>query len=418
MRKTSFKLFLIVAIIFVGVFSLVFVSDTKVFAQVDDKIIVETTGYSMLSESSFVFGGYYSGNFDKKGFTTYFEFKKDDNNLDISEDREETIKIERPSKLKPTVDEYSYFYTSPELKLFSDYFFRAVGYFNDVPDKKYYGETLHMRTGYIPYGMTYPFSVDKNNKSIKYNIPNTCDFLGGLLSGICDTKSTSNLAEKWYFQGQLTGNTNIDTEGPFTSKESCISNKNIYVGQNIGKILKDCYKVTSNVLPDPTVPGWYFQGQIIGNTNTDIEGPFASEQVCNDNENIYAGQDIGKILKDCFEVASNITTPTPSKPVDSLSGKLVPCDETNEPCNFNKFLDLINNVLKFVFVDLVLPIAAIMFAYAGFELVTSGGSTEKKSKAKSIFTNVAIGLIVAAAAFLIVKAILSIVGYTGTSFLK
>ncbi len=52
-----------------------------------------------------------------------------------------------------------------------------------------------------------------------------------------------------------------------------------------------------------------------------------------------------------------------------------------------------------------------MFAYAGFELVTSGGSTEKKSKAKSIFTSVAIGLIIAAAAFLIIQTVLSIVGY-------
>ena len=61
---------------------------------------------------------------------------------------------------------------------------------------------------------------------------------------------------------------------------------------------------------------------------------------------------------------------------------------------------------------MVIPIAAIMFAYAGFELVTSGGSTEKKSKAKEIFTNVAIGLVLSAGAFVIIHTILSIVGYS------
>ena len=111
---------------------------------------------------------------------------------------------------------------------------------------------------------------------------------------------------------------------------------------------------------------------------------------------------------------TNTTTSNSSNQQSGTTG-LVKCTEN---CGFNDLLTLINDVVKFVFTDLVLPIAAIMFAYAGFELVTSGGSTEKKSKARSIFTNVAIGLIVAAAAFLIVQAILSIVGYTGTTFLK
>ncbi|MEK7060305.1 MAG: hypothetical protein AAB970_01655, partial [Patescibacteria group bacterium] len=102
--KTNFKLFLTATFILVGVFSLFFISDTKVSAQT---IKVETTGYSILSESSFVFGGYYSGNFDKKPFTTYFEFKKDDNNLDDPTDREKTIIIRRDTD----VEEYNDFFT-------------------------------------------------------------------------------------------------------------------------------------------------------------------------------------------------------------------------------------------------------------------------------------------------------------------
>src|SRR6185436_3034780 len=96
-------------------------------------------------------------------------------------------------------------------------------------------------------------------------------------------------------------------------------------------------------------------------------------------------------------------------------GGLVPCDNLTPAteCNFGAFLKLVNNVVKFIFVDLAVPIAAIMFVYAGFELVTSGGSTEKRGTAKKVFTNALIGLVLAAAAWLIVRAILSILGYSG-----
>ena len=106
-----------------------------------------------------------------------------------------------------------------------------------------------------------------------------------------------------------------------------------------------------------------------------------------------------------------VETP-PSPPPSNSNTGLVPCDGSAEkPCGFYQFLTLINTVVKFIFLNLIIPIAAIMFAYAGFELVTSGGETSKREKAKKIFTNVAFGLAIAVAAFLIVQTILSIVGY-------
>ncbi len=88
--------------------------------------------------------------------------------------------------------------------------------------------------------------------------------------------------------------------------------------------------------------------------------------------------------------------------------------QVSNPCDFNGVLHLINNVVHFILFFLAVPIAAIMFAYAGFILLTSGGSTEKKSKAKNIFLNVAIGLIFAAASWLIISTVLSILGYDGS----
>ena len=98
----------------------------------------------------------------------------------------------------------------------------------------------------------------------------------------------------------------------------------------------------------------------------------------------------------------------------STSTGLVPC---TTGCSFKDLLTLVNNIINFILKDMVIPIAAIMFAYAGFELVTSGGSTEKRGIANRVFTDTVLGLVIALAAWLIIKLILSTLGYSGPSFL-
>ena len=108
-------------------------------------------------------------------------------------------------------------------------------------------------------------------------------------------------------------------------------------------------------------------------------------------------------------------------PVFSFAAGLVPCTNTPDPvtgvvsdkCDFNALMTLINTVINFIFVSMVIPIAAIMFVYAGFLLVSSGGSSEARVRAKNIFTNAVIGLVIALAAWLLVKTILSVMGYNG-----
>ena len=101
----------------------------------------------------------------------------------------------------------------------------------------------------------------------------------------------------------------------------------------------------------------------------------------------------------------------------SAAGLVPPCDSTSVPgqCTwgFVEFMKLINNVIGFILFDLALPIAALMFFYAGFLMVTSAGSSESKSKAKNIFSNAVFGLVIAAGAWLIVKTILSVLGFKG-----
>jgi len=93
---------------------------------------------------------------------------------------------------------------------------------------------------------------------------------------------------------------------------------------------------------------------------------------------------------------------------------LIPCDNVEVECNFSTLMILVNTVISFIFLKLVIPIAAIMFFYAGFLMVTSGGSTESRTKAKSIFKSTVFGLIFAAASWLIVRTILNILGFQDT----
>ena len=102
---------------------------------------------------------------------------------------------------------------------------------------------------------------------------------------------------------------------------------------------------------------------------------------------------------------------------DSTSG-LVPCtgvDATGTPtCHFSDLLVLVSRVINFVVYALILPIAAIIFAYTGFLFLTSGGSPETKTKAKDILLKAVIGLIIILAAWLIVAVILGTLGVPDT----
>lgn len=100
-------------------------------------------------------------------------------------------------------------------------------------------------------------------------------------------------------------------------------------------------------------------------------------------------------------------------------GGLVPCNNTpdgktglipdGQACNFDSFITLVHNVINYIIL-LILPIAAIVIAYVGFLFLTSGGSSEVKTKAKGILRKVVIGLICIMAGWLIVNTILSAVG--------
>ena len=317
MKNLNLKIFITATFVFFGIFSLFFISSKKAIAQNPQDVVVKTVGYSALSINTYVFSGYYSGVPDDKRFTTYFEYKKDNDNLDTG--AETTEKIDHSWSILTRVGlpilKSGDFYQSPELELMHNYSFRAVGYFNNDENKKYYGNILSFSTGNIPIGSN-------------YNYPYMVDVIDG-----------NGLPEPFVPPTISNDPTIIITPTACTIQQS--------YDPVFGCINHGCSNLQM----------W----------SPDLNNP--------DIDSLGRCETIPVIIP------TNPNPPSPTIPIQIGTKELglVPCDKN---CGFNDVLKLINTVISFIFNDMVIPIAAIMFAYAGFELVTSGGSTEKKSKAK------------------------------------
>lgn len=103
---------------------------------------------------------------------------------------------------------------------------------------------------------------------------------------------------------------------------------------------------------------------------------------------------------------------------DTGKGKLTTEKNFAQPCDFSYVILLLNNIIKFLLFAVATPLAALGLIYAGFGLLTSGGSSEAKTKAKSIIKNIIIGYVVALAAWLIVNTIFNTFGFKGQTYLN
>ena len=121
---------------------------------------------------------------------------------------------------------------------------------------------------------------------------------------------------------------------------------------------------------------------------------------------------MNKITKIFISITVFLILVAPVVSLGQEDSRLVTC---TEDCDWNDLMNLVNTVINFILYKMAIPIAAIMFAYAGFKMVTAGGeAAHARTEAKEIFTNTVIGLVLAVAAWLIIKTLLSILGYEGS----
>ena len=83
---------------------------------------------------------------------------------------------------------------------------------------------------------------------------------------------------------------------------------------------------------------------------------------------------------------------------------IVPCSGTAD-CNACSLASLAQSIINFA-IGLAIPIAAGLFAYAGFKMYASGNAAEERTEAKHIFMNALIGFVIAISGWLIVNTFL------------
>lgn len=84
---------------------------------------------------------------------------------------------------------------------------------------------------------------------------------------------------------------------------------------------------------------------------------------------------------------------------------LIPCGYGDNPCDTGDVANFVNGLISFL-IQMLGIIAVIVMVYAGFRLVTSGGNEGEATKAKELFTNVVIGIVIILAAWLVVDTIM------------
>jgi len=116
-------------------------------------------------------------------------------------------------------------------------------------------------------------------------------------------------------------------------------------------------------------------------------------------------------------VTAQVTTPSPDD-VKSDGWTLVPEECLGEgaatECGFDQALQLIANLIALLFV-ISLGLATLLFGYAGFKYATAAGNPQQIKGAKTIFTSVAIGLIIVFLAYTLVQVVISILGVDNTA---
>lgn len=131
---------------------------------------------------------------------------------------------------------------------------------------------------------------------------------------------------------------------------------------------------------------------IIAILATIIFTPFVGSRVAY----VHAG-----IVPDCGTVTAVI----------GPDGKDTGTKTITNPCNFDSLMQLINNVINFLLFVIATPLIAGILCYCGFLMLTSGGSAEKVTKVKHVLSNAILGYILALIAWLIIKTILTTVGF-------
>lgn len=91
-------------------------------------------------------------------------------------------------------------------------------------------------------------------------------------------------------------------------------------------------------------------------------------------------------------------------PLFAIAQVGIPCDGPN--CTFNDLITLANRIIRFLMIDVAVPLAALGFMYAGARLVIFQNKEGEWTKAKEIFGDIALGFGIILGAYVLIKTVL------------
>lgn len=113
----------------------------------------------------------------------------------------------------------------------------------------------------------------------------------------------------------------------------------------------------------------------------------------------------GQVPIDGGDQPNEPSQPNIQGPIVEDTGAIVECVEN---CGYRELISLVQRIIDFLIFTIAMPLGAIIFMWAGFKYLTSGGDTGKLKEAKGMFFAVFVGLAIALAAWLIVNTLLNV----------
>lgn len=95
---------------------------------------------------------------------------------------------------------------------------------------------------------------------------------------------------------------------------------------------------------------------------------------------------------------------------------IVPCGGEGDPCKLCDLFVLLDNIIDFVLVDVVPPVAVIAFIIGGVYFFMSRGNPQSVTRANSILTTAVIGLLIVYGAYLVIGIFFSAIGVAEGEF--
>lgn len=96
---------------------------------------------------------------------------------------------------------------------------------------------------------------------------------------------------------------------------------------------------------------------------------------------------------------------TPNESGEGVDGGAVAISGQQPECDLPFLIKMIDNIITFLTIYISVPLAAVIFAFAGFKYITAGGNQSTIQAAHRMFSQVVVGLLIALGAFLIVHTI-------------